>query len=299
MDDVKIRMIAFMELSKRVQLHGSALPWAEIIRTFRIGDEEIYLTNRARGIFKPKQMKRGVLSVKSTLPRTGRHRRYIDDIRDDSLFYSLQGDHPGGHDNERLKEAFEDQTPFVYFSGISEGRYEALWPVYVSRWLPEEHRVEIQIGAAVTQVSASSIVQEEERKYLTNLAKQRIHQAAFREMVLDAYECRCALSDLPVRELLEAAHIFPDGHEKGRATVTNGIAMSNLHHAAYDSNLIGINPDGVIVISDRLFEVSDGPLLELGLKALRGLRIKLPKVAELRPDRDALAFRFEDFLKVG
>lgn len=288
-----------MELSKRVQLHGSALPWSEIIRTFRIGDEEIYLTNRARGIFKPKQMKRGVLSVKSTLPRMGRDRRYIDDIRDDSLFYSLQGDHAGGHDNERLKEAFEDQTPFVYFCGISEGRYEALWPVYISRWLPEVHRVEIQIGGGSTQASASSIVQEEERKYLTNLAKQRLHQAAFREMVLDAYGCRCALSDLPVRELLEAAHIFPDGHEKGRAAVTNGIAMSNLHHAAYDSNLIGINPDGIIVVSDRLLEKNDGPLLELGLKALRGSMIKLPKVGELRPDRDALAFRFEDFLNVN
>src|SRR5688572_7658729 len=109
MDDVRIRLAAFAELERRVKIHGPTLSWNEIIPTFHLGSEEIYLTNRARGIFKPRQMKRGVLSLKSTVPRTGRFRRYIDDHRGESLVYSFQGEMPDAHDNQRLKEAFEDQ----------------------------------------------------------------------------------------------------------------------------------------------------------------------------------------------
>lgn len=296
MDDVQIRLSAFAELNRRVQIHGTTLPWEEIIRTFKIGEEEIYIANRARGIFKPRQMQRGILSVKSTLPRVGRMQRYIDDRRGESLSYSFQGDDPLGHDNQRMKEAFEDQTPFIYFHGVAAGKYEALWPAYAAQWLASELKVEIQIGPTVLDAVSSSVVREEERRYCTHAAQQRIHQAAFREMVLSAYGDRCSLSGLPVRALLNAAHIYPDGHINGVATVTNGIAMSTLHHAAYDGNLIGIDPDGRIDVSDRIFRQKDGPLLENGLKALRGTRMRFPEQNDLRPDRDALAFRFDEFL---
>ena len=297
MDDVKIRSAAFVELKRRVQIHGQCLPWAEIIKTFRIGDEEVFLANRARGIFKPRQMARGVLSVKSTLPRVGRDRRYYDDRRsDDTLLYAFQGTDPNLPDNRRLKEAFEDQTPFIYFHGVTSARYEALWPAYISKWLPDRLKAEIQIGFTISSDPYLSIVKEDERRYYTHLAKQRIHQSTFREMVLDAYGNRCALSGLPIRILLYAAHIYPDGHDQGLPIINNGISMSKLHHAAFDGNLIGINPDGRIAISERILSQKDGPLLEDGLKALRGKKIQLPSDPVMRPNRDALAFRFEEFL---
>jgi len=296
LDDTRIRLAAFEELKRRIALHGSVLTSSQLIETFHVQGEEIYLTNRARGIFKPRQMRRGVLSVKTTLPREGRKRRYIIDRRNDSAFlYAFQGDSEGNHDNQRLKEAYFDQTPFIYLHGIAEARYAALFPAYVSRWMPEELRVEIEIGEAQVMPSFTSAVREEERNYRTRLAKQRIHQVAFREMVLDAYDSRCALSGLPIRALLNAAHIYPDGHEKGVASVTNGLALSTLHHVAYDSNLIGIDPDGGIAVSDRVFDEHDGPLLELGLKALHGTKMRFPKMLDCKPDRDALAFRFEEF----
>lgn len=299
MDDAQIRAAAFVELKKRVQLHGQCLPWSEVIRTFRVGTEEVYIANRARGIFKPRQMARGVLSVKSTLPRVGRARRYIDDrMGDDLLLYSFQGTNPNLPDNQRLREAYEDQTPFIYFHGVTSARYEALWPAYISKWLPNELKVEIQIGAFSFGSETSSVVKDDERRYSTHLAKQRIHQSAFREMVLDAYGNRCSLSGLPVRTLLDAAHIYPDGHDRGFPNVNNGIAMSKLHHAAYDSNLIGIDVDGRIEVSERVFIQNDGPLLEEGLKALRGTKMRFPSDPTLKPDRDGLAFRFEEFLSV-
>ncbi|WP_367875365.1 HNH endonuclease [Luteolibacter sp. Populi] len=114
-------------------------------------------------------------------------------------------------------------------------------------------------------------------------------------MVLNAYGGRCALSGLPVRSLLTAAHIYPDRHEMGVADVTNGIALSTLHHTAYDTLLIGISPDLRIEVSDRIFSETDGPLLE-GLKALHGTGMRVPREVDFRPNRDALAFRFEKFL---
>jgi putative restriction endonuclease len=45
-----------------------------------------------------------------------------------------------------------------------------------------------------------------------------------------------------------------------------GLPLTKIHHAAFDAHLIGIDPDFRIHVSDRLLEIRDGPLLDLGLK---------------------------------
>ena len=295
MDDAALRLMAFSEVERRVMAFGRPLLWEQIIPTFEFAGHDIYLANRARGIFKPRQMQRGVLSVKTTVPREGRDRRYIPDRRDESLIYSFQGNDANSSDNQRLRESFEDRSPFIYFYGVAPGKYEPLWPACIAGWNPEKLTVEIQISPRESATGGGSAIGEDERRYRTHQAKQRVHQAAFRELVLDAYGGRCALTGFPVRPLLNAAHIFPDGHLLGIPSVNNGIALSTLHHGAYDSNLIGISPDGIIHVSDRLFEETDGPLLEQGLKALKGGTMRFPAEPELRPDKNALAYRFEGF----
>ncbi|MCW1922408.1 HNH endonuclease [Luteolibacter arcticus] len=296
MDDASIRLMAFSEVGRRLKAFDSPLSWESIIPTFQLENEQIYLANRARGIFKPRQMKRGILSVKTTVPRAGRNRRYkVDDRRNDALTYAFQGEDAQASDNLRLKEAFEDRSPFIYFFGVAEGKYEPLWPCFITAYRPTNLEIEVQVGTVGGRPEAVSSIREEEREYRTTLAKQRIHQSAFREMILSAYGERCALSGLPIRSLLTAAHIFPDGHLLGIAAVTNGIALSTLHHAAYDANLIGISPEGIIHVSDRLLSETDGPLLESGLKALRGEKMRFPTDQIARPDRHALAYRFEEF----
>jgi putative restriction endonuclease len=62
-------------------------------------------------------------------------------------------------------------------------------------------------------------------------------------LVLAAYDHRCAISNLPDDHLLDAAHIMADAHElMGQPVVANGIALSKIHHAAFDNHLIGIDP---------------------------------------------------------
>jgi putative restriction endonuclease len=118
----------------------------------------------------------------------------------------------------------------------------------------------------------------------------------FRERVIAAYGRRCALSGLREARLVDAAHIAPDSDERlGQPDVRNGICMSKIHHAAFDAGLLGIDPDLHIHVSRRLMEMEDGPLLEQGLKALQGRRIRIPADPLATPDRERLASRFELF----
>jgi putative restriction endonuclease len=147
-------------------------------------------------------------------------------------------------------------------------------------------------AAAVDWVAPSA----PERRYGLRLVKQRLHQANFREAVLSAYGGRCAITNLPEPRLLDAAHIIPDPHEElGQPVVVNGLPLSKLHHAAFDANLIGIDPDFRIHVADELLSLNDGPLWEQGIKAVAGRIIRLPRRDADRPDRDRLAQRFDLF----
>jgi putative restriction endonuclease len=67
---------------------------------------------------------------------------------------------------------------------------------------------------------------------------------SFRDAVLAAYGGQCAISRLPDRRLLDAAHIVMDADEQlGQPIVSNGLPLSKIHHAAFDANLIGIDPN--------------------------------------------------------
>jgi putative restriction endonuclease len=96
-----------------------------------------------------------------------------------------------------------------------------------------------------------------ERRYALREVKTRLHQASFRDAVLAAYGGRCAISHLPEPRLLDAAHIIMDADEQlGQPVVSNGLPLTKLHHAAFDANLIGIDPDYRIHVSVRAVQES-------------------------------------------
>ena len=123
----------------------------------------------------------------------------------------------------------------------------------------------------------------------------RLHQARFREKVMAAYSGRCAISNLPEERLLDAAHIIPDSDEKlGQPIVPNGLLLSKIHHAAFDSNLIGIDQDYKLHVSDRLRDQNDGPMLQ-ALKRVKDRKLRYPRLKKYRPDPDRLKERFKKF----
>ncbi len=163
-----------------------------------------------------------------------------------------------------LRRAWEEKIPIIYFYGLADATYQAIYPVYIVSI--DRHRLEALVAATADDrnLDADDMIVAEPilRRYRTQEVKARLHQSAFRLQVLNAYEHRCALTQFPVVPLLDAVHILPDRDERGHPTVSNGICMSRLHHSAYDSNILGIDPDGVVHLNREILRIEDGPLLE-------------------------------------
>ena len=116
--------------------------------------------------------------------------------------------------------------------------------------------------------------------------------------MLSAYENRCAVCHLRHPELLDAAHIRADA-DGGEPVVTNGISMCRFHHAAYDSEIFGVDPTYQVVIRPDVLSEKDGPTLRHALQELHLTRIDVPRRRLAHPDRDLLAERFERFRRAS
>jgi putative restriction endonuclease len=248
------------------------------------------------------------MSIRTVVPRRGARVCYDDQRRvhqqifagGEELDYAFMGTDPAAPDNVWLRKAAERQIPLIYFLGVSPGRYQAIIPTFVVDWDARGLRARVAFGELAGATAAARAPDAPERRYALRLVKQRLHQASFRDAVLAAYDHRCAISNLPEDHLLDAAHIMADAHELlGQPVPPNGIALSKIHHVAFDNHLIGIDPDGRIHVSERLLMLHDGPLLEQSLKAIAGRMIRLPRSNQHRPDRDRLAARFDLFKRVA
>ena len=96
-----------------------------------------------------------------------------------------------------------------------------------------------------------------------------------------------------------AAHIVPDRDPLGEPTVSNGLSLCKLHHAAFDRHFIGIRPDYVVEVRGDVLEEEDGPMLLHGLKGMHRTRIQLPRKAIERPDAALLKRRYAEFRSVA
>lgn len=245
----------------------------------------------------------GLLSVKTVVPKPRGRVWYADQHAaadaasvTDTLRYSFTGADPANARNQWLLDAARRRLPIVYLYGVAPAAYEPLFPVFVEEWDDRALCVSLRVGPDASTVGEVLSEDLDARRYATRLARQRLHQAAFREQVLDAYGGRCALSGLPEARLLEAAHIVADGDEAlGHPDVRNGILMSRLHHGAFDAGLIGIDGACRIHVSAKLLGLRDGPTLG-ALTELHGTTVRLPRDVRFRPDPRRLAARFALFL---
>ena len=302
--DAKMRMTAFEQVQRSNDLH-EGLTANDLTAGFYYEGNRIPLVNLRRGIFKPRKM-RYLLSIKTVFPVPGRkvwyddqreiHRRVIES--EDTLDYAFMGQDPNAADNQWLLEALKSQVPVIYFLGIAPGRYQAIIPAFISDWDPNALIARVVFGLP-NQDNISIPQSIQERRYALRVVKQRLHQSSFREAVIAAYNGRCAVSGLPERRLLDAAHIISDKNElMGQPVITNGLPLSKIHHSAFDSNLIGINPDYRLHVSERLLSQNDGPMLE-SFKQLNGNKLRLPTRLIDYPDRERLAVRFEEYKASG
>ncbi|WP_159448718.1 HNH endonuclease [Demequina sp. NBRC 110053] len=198
-----------------------------------------------------------------------------------------------GGDNRKLIEAHRLGVDIILFRKLRPNIYQAVYPARVAHVDEGVGQVLVTLDDLVSIADHTPSVVE--RRWAEYIAKHRVHQPAFRGMVLRAYETQCTVCRFKHAELLDAAHITADANEAGDAVVTNGMAMCKIHHAAYDQNFLGITPDYTITINGDLLAEVDGPMLKHGLQEMHGAHITLPRRRAEHPDRERLSQRYLEF----
>ena len=129
-----------------------------------------------------------------------------------------------------------------------------------------------------------------------NEAAARNRDAAFRRVVIELYDYRCAASGwriiLPQGTMVEAAHIIPFA-ETQDDDPHNGIALTPSFHWAFDARIISPGPDYKWHVSGAVdARIADNqPLL-----SLEGKDLLLPRAKRDWPRQDALEWRLQHLI---
>jgi putative restriction endonuclease len=301
--DFDVRLAAIEHLHALSRRYDDVIPRAELLRNLDFRGHAYPLVNPQSGIHRPRRFRGpAALTLVTTAPKPNAPPPYEDTFDEvaGTIAYSYRQGPINSPDNRALRAACAEQVPLIYLMGVAPSLYSVAAPVYVVDDRPAERTVLLQIGSRITDLSPAGLRSDEDvRRYAVGEARYRLHQYRFRFQVLNAYAHRCTICALREHSLLQAAHIVEDADQRGAAVVTNGLALCAIHHLAYDRQVLGIDPRGVVHIASRVLEEHDGPMLREGLQSFHGLSITQPARVENRPDPERLDLRFELFLSAA
>ena len=185
---------------------------------------------------------------------------------------------PGASNLDREMWDEFHQNPAEYVP-LSQQKFDALFTE------TEDETTEVLPGIGIKRTKRPPEGETE----TTGVSKRRRGQDYFREIVLNNYGSRCAVTGLPVRPLLIASHILPWAeYEKERLNVRNGICLNRLHDAAFDQGLIAFDDELHLMLSTRLKSVLPNESVQTLFAAHEGATLHLPDDA-IPPDAKFLA----------
>ncbi len=306
--DIELRKAALEHVRELQRRYDDLIPVRALAEGFEFRGRRVSFGSFYSGIFRPKELEGpAALCLVTAPPKTGRPPPYDDEFDEATdrftyRFRAAKTPTPAARlqaaaDNRALVAAHELAVPLIYFRGIAPGQYAVVAPAFVVAVDERAELVELQAGLPIADTTPAGLVSGEDvRRYATREALVRLHQHRFRAAVLRAYTTRCAVCRLREATLLQAAHIVDDRDPRGTAIVINGIALCAIHHLAYDRNLLGIDPRGVVHIARRLLDEIDGPMLRSGLQEFHGAAILQPRRRDEQPDPGRLELRYEQFV---
>ena len=270
------------------------------LSTFSFAGERVPLMDRQRGIRKPAGFE-AALAIRTTFTPPGQVPPYADLVGGDGLQrYKYRGDDPHHSENVALRRAHASGKPLIWFVGVASGWYEPIYPVWVVADEPEKLQFALAVDEGQRFVTPAAVKDADTRRWVERLTKQRLHQRVFRSQVLLAYKSRCAICSIRHNELLDAAHIIPDGRPHGEPVVPNGLSMCKIHHAAFDTQILGIRPNLTVHVRQDVLDEVDGWMLKGGIQGVHNASLSVvPRARAARPDRARLEERYEEFLAAG
>lgn len=130
--------------------------------------------------------------------------------------------------------------------------------------------------------------QEDERVRAIVEQVRREQQGAFRKMVSEAYGGACAVTEIDVPQVLQAAHIDRYRGKKSQV-VNNGLFLRMDIHKLYDEHLLSVDPDGCILRTS-------GRLSLTPYAKYDGCKLQVPSDARNKPDEYLLDMHYRQFL---
>jgi putative restriction endonuclease len=122
---------------------------------------------------------------------------------------------------------------------------------------------------------------------------QRLGQGAFRILITDAYERRCAITREKALPVLDAAHIRPVA-EGGSHRLENGLLLRSDVHTLFDRGYITVTPEHRVRVSRRLKADFDNGE---HYYQLEGSALWVPRSAETQPRGDLLEWHADTVFK--
>ncbi len=298
----------FAHLDALVLRHGTVLDFALLAAGFEFEGRRRPLMHRQKGIYTPSGSP-FALTLKTSIRSRWAYSDHFDG--EDSLLYSMQGEGPNSADNRSVCAAFEAGLPLIYLNQVrrTPPRFVVVHPVWVGEVLGDRRSFRVVLqprddSRAATALHGANVLNDSlplrpylERAYGVGQVRRRLHQARFRDSVLDAYRQQCAMCALPVAALLDAAHIVPDAEDLGDPVVPNGLSLCRIHHRAFDLHLVSVEPESTRVhVHEELRGIVDGPVLEHAFHQLHGAPLLVPKAHGDRPDRERLRQHWTSFV---
>lgn len=121
-------------------------------------------------------------------------------------------------------------------------------------WQKIERLIQKYLPAAPVEKENLLTLNEPETQYGKSvLVKLRLGQGAFRVLVTDAYNRKCAISGERTLPVLEAAHIKPYA-KSGRHLVSNALLLRSDIHKLFDTGYLTITSNLKVEVSKRIKE---------------------------------------------
>ncbi|HKS24063.1 MAG TPA: HNH endonuclease [Thermoanaerobaculia bacterium] len=269
LSETRLRLDA-IHFARALRERWVAVPAAEL-RRFRI-----HLKGQ-QGIFKPAELS-DPLSITTTISSAYTH----DTIEGSCVYYDFVP-RSREHENEGLKRCAEAALPLIYFLQVKArpAEHVVFAPVYVIGWDDDERRFLVDLSEqrpdefvtpapAIKQLHLPQIrtpespgeIRELTKSYTITTVQRRLQQARFRDAVLRAWRERCAVCELRLGPLLDAAMLDGD----------RGIALCATHHRAFDMGMIAI--DDAFVVRVKIGAAGEGE--QAMLLAYDGKKLAVP-----------------------
>lgn len=210
----------------------------------------------------------------------------------------------GSHKAVRENIEFARLEPELYRLFLESDKRDELRTALIEKWFPDHKE------ALWNRIEQNRLSGEYERALRQTGPDQSIlipdampddksvRDSAFRRLVLEAYDYRCAASGwrlkIPdVHVLIDAAHLIPFKKTQDNRP-DNGIALTPTYHRALDAHLIAPGPDMRWHVSKILdSRIRDHDLL----RALDGEIVICQGKRGYKPRREALEWRVDNLLR--